>query len=117
MTEEKASQLILTYYNSDKYTMATTDGKRLAVVDGALMLQNAAADSRQFWTLTGSSNGYILCNVGTGYYLTITVSQTQVADPNARTEPTEEEITAKRAEIESDLRKPDEETGKTVSVR
>lgn len=38
------------------------------------MLQNAAADSRQFWTLTGSSNGYILCNVGTGYYLTITVS-------------------------------------------
>ena len=97
VAEEKASQLILTYYNSGKYTLATTDGKRLAVVDGALMLQNAAADSRQFWTLTGSSNGYILCNVGTGYYLTITVSQTQVADPNARTEPTEEEITAKRA--------------------
>lgn len=100
VAEEKASQLILTYYNSDKYTLATTDGKRLAVVDGALMLQNAAADSRQFWTLTGSNNGYILCNVGTGYYLTITVSQTQVADPNARTEPTEDEITAKRAEIE-----------------
>ena len=80
------------------------------------MLQNAAADSRQFWTLTGSSNGYILCNVGTGYYLTITVSQTQVADPNARTEPTEEEITAKRAEIESELAKgADEETGKLVS--
>lgn len=116
VAEEKASQLILTYYNSDKYTMATTDGKRLAVVDGALMLQNAAADSRQFWTLTGSSNGYILCNVGTGYYLTITVSQTQVADPNARTEPTEEEITAKRAEIESELAKgADEETGKLVS--
>ena len=116
VAEEKASQLILTYYNSDKYTMATTDGKRLAVVDGALMLQNAAADSRQFWTLTGSNNGYILCNVGTGYYLTITVSQTQVADPNARTEPTEEEITAKRAEIESELAKgADEETGKLVS--
>lgn len=116
VAEEKASQLILTYYNSDKYTMATTDGKRLAVVDGALMLQNAAADSRQFWTLTGSSNGYILCNVGTGNYLTITVSQTQVADPNARTEPTEEEITAKRAEIESELAKgADEETGKLVS--
>lgn len=116
VAEEKASQLILTYYNSDKYTMATTDGKRLAVVDGALMLQNAAADSRQFWTLTGSSNGYILCNVGTGYYLTITVSQTQVADPNARTEPTEEEIAAKRAEIESELAKgADEETGKLVS--
>lgn len=116
VAEEKASQLILTYYNSDKYTMATTDGKRLAVVDGALMLQNAAADSRQFWTLTGSNNGYILCNVGTGNYLTITVSQTQVADPNARTEPTEEEITAKRAEIESELAKgADEETGKLVS--
>lgn len=116
VAEEKASQLILTYYNSDKYTMATTDGKRLAVVDGALMLQNAAADSRQFWTLTGSNNGYILYNVGTGYYLTITVSQTQVADPNARTEPTEEEITAKRAEIESELAKgADEETGKLVS--
>lgn len=116
VAEEKASQLILTYYNSDKYTLATTDGKRLAVVDGALMLQNAAADSRQFWTLTGSSNGYILCNVGTGYYLTITVSQTQVADPNARTEPTEDEIAAKRAEIESELAKgADEETGKLVS--
>lgn len=116
VAEEKASQLILTYYNSGKYTLATTDGKRLAVVDGALMLQNAAADSRQFWTLTGSNNGYILCNVGTGYYLTITVSQTQVADPNARTEPTEEEITAKRAEIESELAKgADEETGKPVS--
>ena len=116
VAEEKASQLILTYYNSGKYTMATTDGKRLAVVDGALMLQNAAADSRQFWTLTGSNNGYILCNVGTGYYLTITVSQTQVADPNARTEPTEEEITAKRAEIESELAKgADKETGKPVS--
>lgn len=116
VAEEKASQLILTYYNSGKYTLATADGKRLAVVDGALMLQNAAADSRQFWTLTGSSNGYILCNVGTGYYLTITVSQTQVADPNARTEPTEEEITAKRAEIESELAKgADEETGKLVS--
>lgn len=116
VAEEKASQLILTYYNSGKYTMATTDGKRLAVVDGALMLQNAAADSRQFWTLTGSNNGYILCNVGTGNYLTITVSQTQVADPNARTEPTEEEITAKRAEIESELAKgADEETGKLVS--
>lgn len=116
VAEEKASQLILTYYNSDKYTLATTDGKRLAVVDGALMLQNAAADSRQFWTLTGSSNGYILCNVGTGYYLTITVSQTQVADPNARTEPTEDEIAAKRAEIESELAKvADKETGKPVS--
>lgn len=116
VAEEKASQLILTYYNSGKYTLATTDGKRLAVVDGALMLQNAAADSRQFWTLTGSSNGYILCNVGTGYYLTITVSQTQVADPNARTEPTEDEIAAKRAEIESELAKgADEETGKLVS--
>lgn len=116
VAEEKASQLILTYYNSDKYTLATTDGKRLAVVDGALMLQNAAADSRQFWTLTASSNGYILCNVGTGYYLTITVSQTQVADPNARTEPTEDEIAAKRAEIESELAKgADEETGKPVS--
>lgn len=116
VAEEKASQLILTYYNSGKYTLATTDGKRLAVVDGALMLQNAAADSRQFWTLTGSNNGYILCNVGTGYYLTITVSQTQVADPNARTEPTEEEITAKRAEIESELAKgADEKTGKPVS--
>lgn len=116
VAEEKASQLILTYYNSDKYTLATTDGKRLAVVDGALMLQNAAADSRQFWTLTASSNGYILCNVGTGNYLTITVSQTQVADPNARTEPTEEEITAKRAEIESELAKgADEKTGKPVS--
>lgn len=116
VAEEKASQLILTYYNSGKYTLATTDGKRLAVVDGALMLQNAAADSRQFWTLTGSNNGYILCNVGTGNYLTITVSQTQVADPNARTEPTEEEITAKRAEIESELAKgADEKTGKPVS--
>ena len=116
VAEEKASQLILTYYNSDKYTMATTDGKRLAVVDGALMLQNAAADSRQFWTLTGSNNGYILYNVGTGYYLTITVSQTQVADPNARTEPTEDEIAAKRAEIESELAKgADEKTGKPVS--
>ena len=116
VAEEKASQLILTYYNSDKYTLATTDGKRLAVVDGALMLQNAAADSRQFWTLTGSNNGYILCNVGTSNYLTITVSQTQVADPNARTEPTEEEIAAKRAEIESELAKgADEETGKLVS--
>lgn len=116
VAEEKASQLILTYYNSGKYTLATTDGKRLAVVDGALMLQNAAADSRQFWTLTGSNNGYILCNVGTSNYLTITVSQTQVADPNARTEPTEEEITAKRAEIESELAKgADEKTGKPVS--
>lgn len=116
VAEEKASQLILTYYNSGKYTLATADGKRLAVVDGALMLQNAAADSRQFWTLTGSNNGYILCNVGTGNYLTITVSQTQVADPNARTEPTEDEIAAKRAEIESELAKgADEETGKLVS--
>jgi len=54
--------------------------------------------------------------VGTGYYLTITVSQTQVADPNARTEPTEDEIAAKRAEIESELAKgADEETGKPVS--
>lgn len=105
VAEEKASQLILTYYNSGKYTMATTDGKRLAVVDGALMLQNAAADSRQFWTLTGSNNGYILYNVGTGYYLTITVSQTQVADPNARTEPTEEEIAAKLVYLDSELAK------------
>lgn len=116
VAEEKASQLILTYYNSDKYTMATTDGKRLAVVDGALMLQNAAADSRQFWTLTGSSNGYILCNVGTGYYLTITVSQTQVADPNARTEPTEEEITAKRAEITAEIEEKGYEEDGTTPV-
>ena len=116
VAEEKASQLILTYYNSDKYTLATTDGKRLAVVDGALMLQNAAADSRQFWTLTGSSNGYILCNVGTGYYLTITVSQTQVADPNARTEPTEEEITAKRAEITAEIEEKGYEEDDTTPV-
>lgn len=116
VAEEKASQLILTYYNSDKYTLATTDGKRLAVVDGALMLQNAAADSRQFWTLTGSSNGYILCNVGTGYYLTITVSQTQVADPNARTEPTEEEITAKRAEITAEIEEKGYEEDGTTPV-
>ena len=117
VAEEKASQLILTYYNSDKYTLATTDGKRLAVVDGALMLQNAAADSRQFWTLTGSNNGYILCNVGTGNYLTITVSQTQVADPNARTEPTEDEIAAKRAEITAEIKeKGYEEDGTTVTA-
>lgn len=116
VAEEKASQLILTYYNSDKYTMATTDGKRLAVVDGALMLQNAAADSRQFWTLTGSNNGYILCNVGTGYYLTITVSQTQVADPNARTEPTGEEITAKRAEITAEIKEKGYEKDGTTPV-
>lgn len=116
VAEEKASQLILTYYNSGKYTLATTDGKRLAVVDGALMLQNAAADSRQFWTLTGSSNGYILCNVGTGYYLTITVSQTQVADPNARTEPTEEEITAKRAEIKAEIEEKGYEKDGTTPV-
>lgn len=116
VAEEKASQLILTYYNSDKYTLATTDGKRLAVVDGALMLQNAAADSRQFWTLTGSNNGYILCNVGTGYYLTITVSQTQVADPNARTEPTEEEITAKRAEITAEIKEKGYEEDGTTPV-
>lgn len=116
VAEEKASQLILTYYNSGKYTLATTDGKRLAVVDGALMLQNAAADSRQFWTLTGSSNGYILCNVGTGYYLTITVSQTQVADPNARTEPTEEEITAKRAEITAEIEEKGYEEDDTTPV-
>lgn len=116
VAEEKASQLILTYYNSGKYTLATTDGKRLAVVDGALMLQNAAADSRQFWTLTGSNNGYILCNVGTGYYLTITVSQTQVADPNARTEPTEEEITAKRAEITAEIKEKGYEEDGTTPV-
>ncbi len=116
VAEEKASQLILTYYNSDKYTMATTDGKRLAVVDGALMLQNAAADSRQFWTLTGSNNGYILCNVGTGYYLTITVSQTQVADPNARTEPTEDEIAAKRAEIKAEIEEKGYEKDGTTPV-
>lgn len=116
VTEEKASQLILTYYNSDKYTLATTDGKRLAVVDGALMLQNAAADSRQFWTLTGSNNGYILCNVGTGHYLTITVSQTQVADPNARTEPTEDEITAKRAEIKAEIEEKGYEKDGTTPV-
>ena len=85
VAEEKASQLILTYYNSDKYTMATTDGKRLAVVDGALMLQNAAADSRQFWTLTGSSNGYILYNVGTKQYVTVTVTSADVtADGQSR---------------------------------
>lgn len=116
VAEEKASQLILTYYNSGKYTLATTDGKRLAVVDGALMLQNAAADSRQFWTLTGSNNGYILCNVGTGNYLTITVSQTQVADPNARTEPTEEEITAKRAEITAEIEEKGYEEDGTTPV-
>ena len=116
VAEEKASQLILTYYNSGKYTMATTDGKRLAVVDGALMLQNAAADSRQFWTLTGSNNGYILCNVGTGYYLTITVSQTQVADPNARTEPTEDEIAAKRAEITAEIEEKSYEEDGTTPV-
>lgn len=85
VAEEKASQLILTYYNSDKYTLATTDGKRLAVVDGALMLQNAAADSRQFWTLTGSNNGYILCNVGTNQYVTVTVTSADVtADGQSR---------------------------------
>lgn len=116
VAEEKASQLILTYYNSDKYTLATTDGKRLAVVDGALMLQNAAADSRQFWTLTGSNNGYILCNVGTGNYLTITVSQTQVADPNARTEPTEDEIAAKRAEITAEIKEKGYEEDGTTPV-
>lgn len=116
VAEEKASQLILTYYNSGKYTLATTDGKRLAVVDGALMLQNAAADSRQFWTLTGSNNGYILCNVGTGYYLTITVSQTQVADPNARTEPTEDEIAAKRAEITAEIEEKGYEKDGTTPV-
>lgn len=116
VAEEKASQLILTYYNSGKYTLATTDGKRLAVVDGALMLQNAAADSRQFWTLTGSNNGYILCNVGTGNYLTITVSQTQVSDPNARTEPTEEEITAKRAEITAEIEEKGYEEDGTTPV-
>lgn len=116
VAEEKASQLILTYYNSDKYTLATTDGKRLAVVDGALMLQNAAADSRQFWTLTGSNNGYILYNVGTGYYLTITVSQTQVADPNARTEPTEDEIAAKRAEITAEIEEKGYEEDGTTPV-
>lgn len=116
VAEEKASQLILTYYNSGKYTLATTDGKRLAVVDGALMLQNAAADSRQFWTLTGSNNGYILCNVGTGNYLTITVSQTQVADPNARTEPTEDEIAAKRAEITAEIKEKGYEEDGTTPV-
>lgn len=91
VAEEKASQLILTYYNSDKYTMATTDGKRLAVVDGALMLQNAAADSRQFWTLTGSSNGYILYNVGAKKYLTIEVSTTEIPDVSTSAGPTAED--------------------------
>lgn len=91
VAEEKASQLILTYYNSDKYTLATTDGKRLAVVDGALMLQNAAADSRQFWTLTGSSNGYILYNVGAKKYLTIEVSTTEIPDVSTSAGPTAED--------------------------
>lgn len=91
VAEEKASQLILTYYNSDKYTMATTDGKRLAVVDGALMLQNAAADSRQFWTLTGSNNGYILYNVGAKKYLTIEVSTTEIPDVSTSAGPTAED--------------------------
>ena len=96
VAEEKASQLILTYYNSDKYTMATTDGKRLAVVDGALMLQNAAADSRQFWTLTGSSNGYILYNVGTKQYVTVTVTS---ADVTADGQNRDDLIAAKLVEI------------------
>lgn len=91
VAEEKASQLILTYYNSDKYTLATTDGKRLAVVDGALMLQNAAADSRQFWTLTGSNNGYILYNVGAKKYLTIEVSTTEIPDVSTSAGPTAED--------------------------
>lgn len=96
VAEEKASQLILTYYNSDKYTMATTDGKRLAVVDGALMLQNAAADSRQFWTLTGSNNGYILYNVGTNQYVTVTVTS---ADVTADGQNRDDLIAAKIKEI------------------
>lgn len=96
VAEEKASQLILTYYNSDKYTLATTDGKRLAVVDGALMLQNAAADSRQFWTLTGSSNGYILYNVGTKQYVTVTVTS---ADVTADGQNRDDLIAAKLVEI------------------
>lgn len=96
VAEEKASQLILTYYNSDKYTLATTDGKRLAVVDGALMLQNAAADSRQFWTLTGSSNGYILYNVGTKQYVTVTVTS---ADVTADGQNRDDLIAAKIKEI------------------
>lgn len=96
VAEEKASQLILTYYNSDKYTLATTDGKRLAVVDGALMLQNAAADSRQFWTLTGSNNGYILYNVGTKQYVTVTVTS---ADVTADGQNRDDLIAAKIKEI------------------
>lgn len=91
VAEEKASQLILTYYNSGKYTLATADGKRLAVVDGALMLQNAAADSRQFWTLTGSNNGYILYNVGAKKYLTIEVSTTEIPDVSTSAGPTAED--------------------------
>lgn len=94
----KASALTLTYYNSGRYTLAAEDGKRLAVVNGALMLQNPSADASQLWTLTSSSNGYVLYNVGAKLYLTITVSTTEIPDTPAPSEPTEEETLPENAE-------------------
>jgi len=96
----KASALTLTYYNSGRYTLAAEDGKRLAVVNGALMLQNPSADASQLWTLTSSSNGYVLYNVGAKLYLTITVSTTEIPDTPAPSEPTEEETAARNKRVE-----------------
>ena len=96
----KASALTLTYYNSGRYTLTAEDGKRLAVVNGALMLQNPSADASQLWTLTSSSNGYVLYNVGAKLYLTITVSTTEIPDTPAPSEPTEEETVARNKRVE-----------------
>ena len=96
----KASALTLTYYNSGRYTLAAEDGKRLAVVNGALMLQNPSADASQLWTLTSSSNGYVLYNVGAKLYLTITVSTAEIPDTPTPSEPTEEETAARNKRVE-----------------
>ena len=111
----KASVLTLSYYNSGRYTLTAADGKRLSVVSGALTLQNPSADASQLWMLTASGNGYTLYNVGAQAYLTITVSTAEVTDPNARTEPTEEEIAAKLVYLNSELAKGNKEDGTPVS--
>ena len=105
VAKDKASSLTLTYYNSGRYTLTAEDGTRLAVASGALKLQNPSDSTNQFWTLDNSSNGYILYNVGAGSYLTITVSSATITSPEARTEPTEDEIKAKLDELEKEFEK------------
>lgn len=68
----EGSDLVLTYFASDYYTItfSGTD-TRLSVAGGAVVPESASSSQAQMWRLENMNGGYALKNRSTGTYLTI----------------------------------------------